>query len=111
MQRNNKPEIYIGYANAALQSFADEVALGIEEEGCLYREYLMSSDDDIKYSSINVAIVITDQTGRVLLNEIRKNEELFIINSLFNETARLLGKNAARYLKGMKLIMEKEGVL
>lgn len=98
-----KPEILIGHADNAMGHLIQQTVFGIEEEGCLFHTYSMKEAADIRYSGSNVTIIIQLQTGGIYLNDVRKNQILYEIESTVPELYRQMGMNAARFLKGKPL--------
>ena len=101
-----KPVILIGLAseeNELIQR-ANEVAWGIEEEGCLFETYLMEDQSDIHYSVSDTTVVLLGNEGHLYAQELNKHVCLLSAGDKSLDY-RGLGKNAARYLKKLKLCL------
>lgn len=101
MMENRRPEILIGYvAHDPLQEMKiREVSYGIEEEGCLYGSYEMRDSSDIRYTAAGAAVILGGGTGTLMVNELGRPHKIYSIESDDRDAYRILGKNAARYIK------------
>lgn len=99
-----KPEIMIGlYQTDEHDVFKMlEVSYGIEEEGCLCRVYEMEHICDIRYTPAETAVVITDNAGTLVCCELNRNDIVYSVKDDSPEVYRILGSNAARYIKKLK---------
>lgn len=100
-----KPAILIGLLSEdeVLIQRADEVAWGIEEGGCLSERYVMEGNLDIRYSISDTTVLLLEKEGRLYVNELNKDICLLSVTDHKQLDYRELGKNAARYLKKLKL--------
>lgn len=103
-----KPEILIGYLgmNQHIRRCIDEVMYGIEEEGCLYREYHMGGASDIQYTHVGVTVCITEKKASIYCGDLPADGLLYTSDSDAVHLCRQLGANAARYLKNMPLQLD-----
>lgn len=100
-----KPTILIGLLceDDVLIQRADEVAWGIEEGGCLSETYLMEGKLDLRYSISDTTVLLLEKEGYLYAHELNKDICLLSANDHKRIDYRGLGKNAARYLKKLKL--------
>ena len=101
MMENRRPEILIGYVDHdPLQEMKiREVSYGIEEEGCLQGIYDMKNNRDIRYTAASVAVILKNGSGTLLVNELGRHHKIYSIECDDRDAYRVLGKNAARYIK------------
>ncbi len=104
MALHNTQKILIGNLTSCDHSPVQEIALGIEEEGCFCSEYTMTDPYDIRYSGIRVTVAISDKVGTIYTGDVKPYQVLYSSQQPDVDSCRLLGKNAARYAKGLKLI-------
>lgn len=102
---NRRPEILIGYDDhdPVQEMELKEVSYGIEEEGCLHRTYKMADRSDIRYTAAGTAVILADGIGSLLVSELGRDHKLYSVTFDNREACRLLGKNAARYIKKLAL--------
>ncbi|QCX33952.1 hypothetical protein FDN13_09685 [Caloramator sp. E03] len=106
-----KPSIVIFKWKQSLNSYS-EIALGIEEEGALYTIY--ESDEnayEMAYkaalkSKLGIGIGIDDKVACIVLRNMKKGQALFVDNIEDRIKMRILGYNAARYVKGEPFIIK-----
>lgn len=111
---HNDPEIMIGcFAGSGEMGSSGlpdpaEIMYGIEEEGCICSAYEMETEDDIRFTIADICITVSDIQVSIYARDAGASE--VIIRQIPDESTekkemmfRIMGKNAARYLKGQKL--------
>lgn len=100
-----RPEILIGSRDETHETNrqVEEVKLGIEEEGGLYGIYKMTGPGDIQYGNIDVTVCLGALQGQLFC---RDGGLLYSVYGSDLKQYRLMGKNAARYLKGVSLFFD-----
>ena len=98
---SRRPEILIGWigTDPLCETEIREVSYGIEEEGCLYGRYDMRDSSDIRYTAAGAAVILEGGTGTLMVDELGRNHIIYSIECDDRDAYRLLGKNAARYIK------------
>lgn len=84
----------------------EEITAGIEEEGCLY-EIAYNEDKDVfdlgwnaaHNSLLGAGIAVKGYHALFQCVHMKKNTPVFLINTKEKKEFRLLGSNAARYVK------------
>ncbi len=106
-------EIYCGDPEA--QFLAEAVGHGIEEEGLPYKiitEKLthLEAYELTKRAGLGVVATVSEERVAVFTRQLKKPGQLFDDTVTENETAKTIGKNAARIVKN-KPFLEMEGIL
>ncbi len=98
------PEIEIYFDSPASLFLATSVGYGIEEEGLPYR----IKDEPITYAEaydltrragLGVTVLVTSENVAVFTRQLKVPGPLFDYRAAEGETARTIGKNAARLIK------------
>lgn len=102
-----KPVILIGllHEEKIYKRLAEEVGWGVEEEGCMYEVYLMETREDIRYSLTEASVIIDETAGHLYVRAMEGDYCMQKITGTDIKEYRLLGKNAARYLKKKYLLI------
>jgi hypothetical protein len=104
-----KPQIVI-FANTENKDVINEIKAGIEEEGALYRladnEYgdaVKMAYDAAKASVLGVGIGVVGDSICMHCKNLELDMPLFFVKTDMNLNPRIIGCNAARYVKGLPL--------
>jgi len=102
---HEKPVIMIGIQNEDSKHslYINEATFGIEEVGCLFSKYYIRNAKDIRYGICGITIIICNEEGYLYASEYSDVTPIYKTASKEPKAFRTLGKNAARYLKNMKL--------
>ena len=109
---NSYPAIYLNYTKESLLSYLRQIQYGIEEEGLFSISCSIdpTSFQDSTYASAQASvtgIALGISPERIILMHRKAGPDVCIIEkvspSLIDEEGRLLGKNAARLVKGLPL--------
>ena len=106
-------EIYCG--DPGSQFLAEAVGYGIEEEGLPYRiitEQLTQPEayELTKRAGLGVVAIVSVERVTVFARQLKKPQPLFDYMVTENETAKTIGKNAARIVKN-KPFLEVEDII
>jgi len=106
-----KPEIIL-FTNTANEQFVKEICAGIEEDGLLYRVVSANGSDAYTLAveacneaTIGVGISVVNDMAVLTAENLDISKPLQTVKEGNYEQARVLGKNAARYIKKMPLVM------
>ncbi|MGJ7045188.1 glycerol dehydratase reactivase beta/small subunit family protein [Thermoanaerobacterium thermosulfurigenes] len=104
-----KPQIVI-FANTENKYIINEVIAGIEEEGALYRlsynecvDVVKMAYDAAKASVLGIGIGISEDLVCLHSKNLEINTPLILSKTSENFDPRLVGCNAAKYVKGLPL--------
>jgi len=113
MKQPEKPSIMIGYSINLGSDYilALQISYGIEEEGCLSELVSLDAIEDIALcaeqlavkSQLGVAAAVHDHQAVLYCAELKSGKSLLSLESKEQQAYRRLGKNAARYVKNIKL--------
>ncbi len=99
-----KPTIMVGYEEKHYMcNLVDEVAHGIEEEGCLCEKYILKGLRDIRMSIAGVVVILYGEKGFLHVSDLKNGDCLYSVRLSKPGEYRRIGQNASRYLKNMKL--------
>ncbi len=106
-----KPEIIL-FTNTSNEQFVKEICAGIEEDGLLYRlEKVDGRDANVlaaeacSEATIGVGISVVGEMAVLTAENLDINKPLQIVRDGDRKQARVLGKNAARFIKKMPLVV------
>lgn len=104
-----KPSIHI-YYHQSKHSDIQEITAGIEEEGVFFDLKERASHDlvELAYqaaqsSQLGIGIGVNGQEVVLHTNKLKKNRPLFHEKKINSAAARMIGSNAARFIKGIPL--------
>lgn len=100
-------EIYCGAPE--WKQFAEAVGYGIEEEGLPYKiltEMLTTAEayELTKRAGLGVIATVSEEWIRIFTRQLKQQRPLFDLKVTERETAKTLGKNAARIVKNKPFI-------
>lgn len=107
-----KPEIIL-FTNTTDEQFVKDICAGIEEDGLLYRcmevegrDANLLAKEACSEATIGVGISVVGQIAVLTAENLELQKPLQIVRDADKVQARILGKNAARYIKKMPLVIE-----
>lgn len=112
---NQYPAIHLNYTKDSLSPYIAQIEYGIEEEGLFSACFLVNENSlkETTYTSAQaskMAIALGISEKRVFLMHRKAGPDHFILQktppALTAEEGRLLGKNAARLVKGLPFCQE-----
>lgn len=107
-----KPEIIL-FTNTTDEQFVKDICAGIEEDGLLYRCMKVEGQDAnllakeaCSEATIGVGISVVGQIAVLTAENLEIQKPLQVVQDADKVQARVLGKNAARYIKKMPLVIQ-----
>ena len=117
LEVTEKPAVLIGYLGDVTPPFKAAVEEGLEEEGIPWRIEVCTTDNAAKEASrlakesrINAGLVISASEKRAILHhrDLPEERALMVISGeeLHTRALQILGRNAARLVKGNPFILK-----
>ena len=102
MDESGLSSILIVYTEGLLEELVQEAIYGIEEEGCNYTLRKITNTEIPVETTSGVTIVVNNDHCSIVTSEVQP--PITILEATTNKSSlRRTGKNAGRYIKGMKL--------
>lgn len=103
------PGIEIYYGDRRSERLAAAVGYGIEEEGLPYKIVAgtlsnAAAHEYTRRAGLGVVVVVTKDKAAVFTRQMREPAPLFELRTTEDETAKSIGKNAARIVKNKPFI-------
>ena len=102
MDESGLSSILIVYTEGLPEELVQEAIYGIEEEGCHYTLRQIANTEIPVETASGVTIVLNNDHCSIVTSEVQPPVTI-IEDSINRSSLRQIGKNAGRYIKGMKL--------